>query len=235
MKSKEDQRNCFSFKLPSRFDKRRVKQQSKDLGEIGQKLFQLLSKETDSKFSREKALSILSKILKEYNQSSKSIEKYIQKLMHDEENHVVDLENFLTSLKDKKNTFEDKIKEKNMELERNEKKLKSLTSVKPAYLEEIEMQEEMLDKLFKIYAEKIRNLDYLENLFDEMNEEDKSKREGFSNYLEKMQNILKFKEDKMFDNHRQDIDSFGVMQNEVIEIKEEDEDDEHYNKASNLF
>lgn len=67
-----------------------------------------------------------------------------------------------------------------------------------------------------------------------MNKEDKARREGLSNYLEKMQNILKFKEEKMFENNKQDINSFGVMQNEVIEIKEEDEDD-HYNKNSTLF
>lgn len=135
---------------------------------MGQKLFQLLNKETDSKFNREKALSILTKILKEYNQSSKNIEKYIEKLMSGEENHVVELENFLQSLKNKKSHLEDQIKEKNLELERNEKKLKSLTSIKPAYLEEIEIQEEVLDKLFKVYVEKIRNLDYLENIFDKV-------------------------------------------------------------------
>lgn len=67
-----------------------------------------------------------------------------------------------------------------------------------------------------------------------MNEEDKTRREGLSNYLEKMQNILKFKEEKMFENNKQDLNSFGVMQNEVIEIREEDEDD-LYNKNSTLF
>lgn len=168
MKSHEDQTNCYSFKLPSRFDKRRTKQQAKDLGDMGQKLFHLLNKETDSKFNREKALSILTKILKEYNQSSKNIEKYIENLMSGEESHVVELENFLGSLREKKIQLEDRIKEKNLELERNEKKLKSLTSVKPAYLEEIEAQEEVLDKLFKVYVEKVRNLDYLENIFDEV-------------------------------------------------------------------
>jgi clusterin-associated protein 1 len=136
---------------------------------MGQKLFQLLNKETDSKFNREKALSILTRILKEYNQSSKNIEKYIEKLMSGEENHVVELENFLQSLKNKKSHLEDQIKEKNLELERSEKKLKSLTSIKPAYLEEIEVQEEVLDKLFKVYVEKVRNLDYLENIFDQVN------------------------------------------------------------------
>jgi ribosomal protein S15P/S13E len=67
-----------------------------------------------------------------------------------------------------------------------------------------------------------------------MNEEDKARREGLSNYLEKMQNILKFKEEKMFENNKPDLNSFGVMQNEVIEIREEDEDD-LCNKNSTLF
>ena len=55
---------CFNFKLPSRFDKRKTKQQAKDLGNFGQRLFELLGKETDSKFNRNKALKILNKILK---------------------------------------------------------------------------------------------------------------------------------------------------------------------------
>lgn len=62
----------------------------------------------------------------------------------------------------------DQIKDRSLEMERNEKKLKSLTSVKPVYVEEMEIQEESLAKLFIIYAEKIRNLDYLERQFDKV-------------------------------------------------------------------
>lgn len=54
----------FNFKLPSRFDKRKTKQQAKDLGDFGQRLFELLGKESDFKFNRNKAITILEKILK---------------------------------------------------------------------------------------------------------------------------------------------------------------------------
>ena len=62
--SQREQDSCFNFKLPSRFDKRKTKQQAKDLGEFGQRLFELLGKETDSNFNRAKALLMLEQILK---------------------------------------------------------------------------------------------------------------------------------------------------------------------------
>ena len=50
---------CLNFKLPSRLDKRKTKQQAKDLGQFGQRLFELLTKEPDARFNRNKALTIL--------------------------------------------------------------------------------------------------------------------------------------------------------------------------------
>ena len=132
--SENEDSGCLNFKLPSRFDKRKTKQQAKDLGEFGQRLFELLSKEPDARFNRKKALTILDKILKEYNQNSQSIEKHIRQLLSDQEQSLVELQNFSESLKEKKIHLEDHIRDKSLELERNEKKLRSLTSVKPLSL-----------------------------------------------------------------------------------------------------
>lgn len=166
--SQNDDSGCLNFKLPSRFDKRKTKQQAKDLGEFGQRLFELLGKEPDARFNRTKALGILEKILKEYNQNSRSIEKHIKKLLSDQEQSLSELQVFEQSLQEKKRSLTDQIRAKTLELERNEKKLRSLTSVKPVYVEELEAQQEILSKLFMVYAEKTRNLDYLENQFDEV-------------------------------------------------------------------
>ena len=103
--SENEDTGCLNFKLPSRFDKRKTKQQAKDLGEFGQRLFELLSKESDARFNRNKALTILDKILKEYNQNSQSIEKHIRQLLSDQEQSLVELQNFSESLKEKKNTI----------------------------------------------------------------------------------------------------------------------------------
>lgn len=166
--SENEDTGCLNFKLPSRFDKRKTKQQAKDLGEFGQRLFELLSKESDARFNRNKALTILDKILKEYNQNSQSIEKHIRQLLSDQEQSLVELQNFSESLKEKKTQLGDQIRDRSLELERNEKKLRSLTSVKPVYVEELEIQQDILSKLFVVYSEKTRNLDYLENQFDQV-------------------------------------------------------------------
>lgn len=92
----------------------------------------------------------------------------MKKVMEEQSQGVKDLEKYLVSLKDKKTSLVEQIKDVALELERNEKKLKSLTSVKPVYVEEMEIQEEILSKLFLVYAEKVQNLDYLEEQFDQV-------------------------------------------------------------------
>lgn len=166
--SQHDSAACLNFKAPSRFDKRKTKQQAKDLGQFGQRLFELLTREPDARFNRNKALSILEKILKEYNQNSQSITKHIRQLLSDQEQSLSELENFAGALQQKKTHLTDQIRDKLLEMERNEKKLRSLTSVKPVYVEELEAQQEVLSKLFVLYAEKTRNLDYLEGQFDKV-------------------------------------------------------------------
>ncbi len=73
-----------------------------------------------------------------------------------------------------------------MEKERLEKKLKALSNIKPAYVEEMERQEKELERLFQLYLSKQRNLDYLENKFDQIHFEEKEKKQQVRHYLEKM-------------------------------------------------
>ena len=51
-----------------------------------------------------------------------------------------------------------------------------------------------------------------------MNIEDKARRDGLSNYLQKMQKLLKVKEDQMFDQNGEEIQDFGVMNNDAVQI-----------------
>jgi len=65
--------------------------------------------------------------------------------------------------------LEEKIKKKSAELERAEKRYKSLVNVKPAFMDEYERLEAELERLYQVYVEKYRNLDYLEHQLDEFN------------------------------------------------------------------
>ena len=69
--------------------------------------------------------------------------------------------------------------------------------------------------------------------------DDKVRREGLLNYLDRMQKLLKFKEDKMFENHSEDITGFGVMNNEAVQINSQnkfaDPASENYQVENRLF
>ncbi|OUM67662.1 hypothetical protein PIROE2DRAFT_37054, partial [Piromyces sp. E2] len=69
-----------------------------------------------------------------------------------------------------------KIQKRKVELDRAEKRLKSLKSVRPTFMEDYEKLEEDLKVLYQEYMDKYRNLTYLEQQLEEYNrlEQDKS-------------------------------------------------------------
>lgn len=68
--------------------------------------------------------------------------------------------------------MEERIKRRTRELEQSEKRLKGMISVKPAYQEEYERLEMEMERIYSIYIEKFRNLDYLEHMLDMQNVKD---------------------------------------------------------------
>ena len=63
--------------------------------------------------------------------------------------------------------LEVKVEKKKQDLERNQKRLKSLANVRPAFMDEYERLEADLSKHYHIYMEKHCNLSYLEHLLDQ--------------------------------------------------------------------
>lgn len=60
-----------------------------------------------------------------------------------------------------------KIEKKKSELERNQKRLRNLANVRPAFMDEYEKLEGDLAKQYEVYVEKHRNLSYLEHQLQE--------------------------------------------------------------------
>jgi len=56
-----------------------------------------------------------------------------------------------------------------MDVERAEKRLVLMKNVKPGYMEEYESYENEMQRLYIIFVEKYKNLDYLENMLDKIN------------------------------------------------------------------
>jgi len=50
--------------------------------------------------------------------------------------------------------------------------LKTLSNVKPAFMDEYDRLERELEKLYNVYLDKFRNLDYLEHELDVFNSEE---------------------------------------------------------------
>lgn len=91
-------------------------------------------------------------------------------------------------------SLEAKLDKKKLELERNEKRLKSLQSVRPAYLDEYERLEEELKRSYEIYIEKFRNLSALESQLEDYHRAEQEQFEETEESLRRMQARMRHEE-----------------------------------------
>lgn len=84
-----------------------------------------------------------------------------------------------------------KIEKKKLELDRAEKRLKSLNTVRPAYMDEYERVEAELIGVYEQYTERFRNVAFLEQQLDELNREEQGRYEETESNLKRMQNQMR--------------------------------------------
>merc|ERR1711870_32660 len=87
-----------------------------------------------------------------------------------------------------------KIKKKRQELDRCKKRLGSLASVRPAFMDEYEQLEQELERYYEQYVGSFRNLDYLEHEIDCLTREEKERMEENDRALKRMQKRLRDEE-----------------------------------------
>jgi clusterin-associated protein 1 len=107
------------------------------------------------------------------------------------------MKNYVKNLEKDERVLEEKIKRQSVELDRAEKRLKGLTNVRPAYMDEYERQEQELERLYQLYLEKFRNLDYLEHQMDMYTQAEEEKFNANQEHLRKMREKIKAEEWKM--------------------------------------
>jgi len=90
-----------------------------------------------------------------------------------------------------------KIEKKKQELERNQKRLRSLANVRPAFMDEYEKLEVELQKQYDVYMEKHRNLSYLEHQLEEYSKVEQNKLEETESSLRRMQLRMQEAEKRM--------------------------------------
>ena len=73
--------------------------------------------------------------------------------------------------------LEMKIEKKKQELERNQKRLRSLANVRPAFMDEYERLEEELSRQYQGYVEKQCNVSYLEHQLNEYHKAERDRME----------------------------------------------------------
>lgn len=209
------------FSLPPRFDKKRTRELAKEITELGRTIYEQLDEEKDNKEAREQSLSSLTEIQKEGNSE---IGKNVKALLKNLEENIENTNNYINSLSEKEQLFIEKISNLETEIDRGERKIKTIGNIRPAYIEEMERYEKELERVFQIYLEKARNLDYLEAKFEEYNEIEKKKHANMLNYLKKMQETIKNKEETVFDENLTNINK-GFNKYDINDrINEEDDE-----------
>ena len=87
-----------------------------------------------------------------------------------------------------------KLDKKRAELERNRKRLDSLKTVRPAFMDEYEKLEGELQKQYSVYLERFRNLDYLQAELQTYHAADKAEVDEHDRNLKRMQKRLREEE-----------------------------------------
>ncbi|CAH8565918.1 unnamed protein product [Schistosoma turkestanicum] len=146
------------------FDSGKVKQLQEarnlcsQLASSGASLNSLLNKEIDIRDVRD--TSLRRQIDREY------VEKSVKIAINAINGQIEKTHSSLVNITADENNLDVKIEKKRSELERNRKRLTTLQSVRPVYMEEYEQLEEELSSLYTIYLTKFRNLAFLESQYE---------------------------------------------------------------------
>lgn len=155
----------------------------------GAKLYELLGKEVELREERKAAISRpvdVEELEVGVKRSISTVHGEIEKVTHMLENLASDEAN-----------LELKVEKKKQDLERNQKRLKSLANVRPAFMDEYERLEVELAKQYHIYMEKHCNLSYLEHLLDQHHKVEQGKMEETESSLRQVQMRMAEAEKKM--------------------------------------
>ena len=136
-------------------DSKATRSTASELTTDGAKLYDLLQGELQQRDLRNSVVS--------RPQDVNDLEKALRNMCQDLEQEVANTTEQLTQLASDEANLEAKIENKRAHLERQTKRLSSLTCVRPAFLEEYERLENELQQQYVVYLEQFRNLDYLEN------------------------------------------------------------------------
>lgn len=178
--TEESNVSSLTFDISSRIsDLKASRQLASEITSRGAALYDLLGREVEL---RELRTSAIAKPL-ELNELENGIKKSIISV----KDEIKKTNQMLDNIASDEANLEAKIDKKKQELERNQKRLRSLETVRPAYMDEYEKLEEELKKVYENFMEKHRNLSYLEQLLEDINRAEQDRFEESEATLRNMQ------------------------------------------------
>ncbi|CAD8142977.1 unnamed protein product [Paramecium octaurelia] len=211
-----DEEEIHDFSLPSKLSNiKSHKLLAQEITDLATRLYDQLGKEDEVKVAREKALQFLSNVSRGGNSQSEQsqIQNCIQTILKQQEKNIQEMSKYVGNLERDQKQLDEKIKRKTKELEQAEKRLKGMTSVKPAYQEEYDRQEYELEKLYQIYVEKFRNLVYLEHVLDAQNRQAELEQRRKHEQLKDVRDWIQIAQDKELrgddDGNDEQLDQLG--------------------------
>ncbi|XP_071106573.1 clusterin-associated protein 1-like [Haliotis cracherodii] len=205
LENPDEDSSHISFDVSSKIsDLKEARRLASEITSKGASLYDLLGKEVDL---REMRVMVVGRTL-EINE----VEGGLQASIRAVENEIKKTLNMLDNVASDEANLEAKIEKKKTELDRNQKRLQTLQSVRPAYMDEYEKLEEDLQKLYDAYLIKFRNLTYLEQQQEEYHRVEADKIEETEAVLKVMAEKIRTEERKqqqITPEDEQDDDMFG--------------------------
>ncbi|XP_029565636.1 clusterin-associated protein 1 homolog [Salmo trutta] len=196
----EEDNSKFKFDLGSKIaDLKAARQLASEITSKGASLYDLLGKEVDL---REMRTAAISRPL-EINETEKALRAAIKEVLES----VDKTKDMLNNVSSDETSLESKMEKKKQELERNQKRLQTLQSVRPAFMDEYEKIEEDLQKQYETYVEKFRNLSFLEQQLEDYHRLEQERFEETENTLRMMQHKLREEERRLMRSGAKDEDS----------------------------
>ncbi|XP_032929975.1 clusterin-associated protein 1 isoform X4 [Catharus ustulatus] len=203
----EEDSTKFKFDLGSKIaDLKAARQLASEITSKGAVLYDLLGKEVELREARTESIARPLEI----NEAEKVMKIAINSILGE----VQKTKDMLSNVALDEASLEAKIEKRKMELERSQKRLQTLQSVRPAFMDEYEKIEEQLQKQYSTYLEKFRNLTYMEQLLDEHRRAEQEMFEEAANMLRLIQNRLKEEEQHLLKSGSNDDSDIEIQEDE---------------------
>lgn len=206
--AEESNVSSLTFDISSRIsDLKASRQLASEITSRGAALYDLLGREVEL---RELRTNAIAKPL-ELNELEGGIKKSVASVKDD----IKKTNQMLDNIASDEANLEAKIDKKKQELERNQKRLRSLETVRPAYMDEYEKLEEELKKVYETFMEKHRNLAYMEQLLEDINRAERDRFEESEATIRNMQTADRGREIDPGD-ELGDLDDVGDDEDEIV-------------------